>query len=137
MTNKKAGKNTQRLDKFVSSMTPYSRSDVKTLIKKSAIYVNGSVAKKPNLSVNVDEDKVEIDGHEIVYEPFVYIMMHKADGVISATEDNRWETVIDLLPEDLVLTYQPFPVGRLDKDTTGLLLITNDGQFNHALMAPK
>lgn len=137
MTNKKAGKNTQRLDKFVSSMTPYSRSDVKTLIKKSAIYVNGSVAKKPNLAVNVDEDKVEIEGHEIVYEPFVYIMMHKPDGVISATEDNRWETVIDLLPEDLVLTYQPFPVGRLDKDTTGLLLITNDGQFNHALMAPK
>ena len=137
MTNKKAGKNTQRLDKFVSSMTPYSRSDVKTLIKKSAIYVNGSVAKKPNQPVNVTQDKVEVDGQEIVYKPYVYIMMHKPDGVISATEDNRWNTVIDLLPEDLVLTYEPFPVGRLDKDTTGLLLITNDGQFNHALMAPK
>ena len=110
---------------------------MKTLIKKSAIYVNGSVAKKPNHPVNVTEDKVEVDGQELVYEPYVYIMMHKPDGVISATENNRWETVIDLLPEDLVLTYQPFPVGRLDKDTTGLLLITNDGQFNHALMAPK
>ncbi|MGH2067012.1 S4 domain-containing protein, partial [Aerococcus sp. L_4] len=101
MTNKKTAKNTQRLDKFVSSMTPYSRSDVKTLIKKSAIYVNGSVAKKPNLPVNVSEDKVEVDGQELVYEPYVYFMMHKPDGVISATEDNRWDTVIDLLPEDL------------------------------------
>ena len=137
MTNKKTGKNTQRLDKFVSSMTPYSRSDVKMLIKKSAILVNGAVAKKANLSVHVTEDLVEVDGQEIVYEPYVYIVMHKPDGVISATEDTRWETVIDLLPEDLVLTYEPFPVGRLDKDTTGLLLITNDGQFNHALMAPK
>lgn len=137
MINKKTGKNTQRLDKFVSSMTPYSRSDVKTLIKKSAILVNGKVAKKANLSVNVTEDRVEVDGQEIAYEPYIYIVMHKPDGVISATEDTRWETVIDLLPEDLVLTYEPFPVGRLDKDTTGLLLITNDGQFNHALMSPK
>src|SRR5699024_6010041 len=115
MTNKKTGKNTQRLDKFVSGMTPYSRSDVKTLIKKSAIYVNGSVAKKPNQPVNVTEDKVEVDGQEIIYEPYVYIMMHKPDGVISATEDNRWDILIVLLPEDLVLTYEPFPVGRLDR----------------------
>lgn len=137
MTNKKTKKNTQRLDKFVSSMTLYSRSDVKMLIKKSAIYVNGSLAKKPNMSVDVNEDIVEVDGQEIMYEPFVYFVMNKPDGVISATEDNRWETVIDLLPEDTVLTYEPFPIGRLDKDTTGLLLITNDGQFNHAVMAPK
>ncbi|MEY8371238.1 pseudouridine synthase [Aerococcaceae bacterium 50-4] len=137
MTNKKTKKNTQRLDKFVSSMTLYSRSDVKMLIKKSAIYVNGSLAKKPNMSVDVNEDIVEVDGQEIMYEPFVYFVMNKPDGVISATEDNRWETVIDLLPEDTVLTYEPFPIGRLDKDTTGLLLITNDGQFNHAIMAPK
>lgn len=136
MTNK-SEKKIQRLDRFVASMTPYSRSEVKQLVKKAAIYVNGSVAKKSNISVNVIEDKVEVDGEEIIYEPYIYFILHKPEGVISATEDNRWPTVIDLLPDDIVLTYEPFPVGRLDKDTTGLLLITNDGQFNHELMSPR
>jgi 16S rRNA pseudouridine516 synthase len=130
-------KTNQRLDRFVASMTPYSRTDVKNLIKQSAVYVNGTPAKKANQTVNVENDIVAVDGQVIAYEPFVYIILHKPEGVISATEDNRWETVIDLLDEETVLTYEPFPVGRLDKDTTGLLLITNDGQFNHDLMSPR
>lgn len=136
MTNK-SKKSNQRLDKFVANMTPYSRTDVKQLIKQSAISVNGEIAKKPNQSVSVDDDLVEVDGQVISYQPDVYIVLHKPEGVVSATEDNQWETVIDLLPDTVVDTYHPFPVGRLDKDTTGLLLITNDGKFNHELMSPK
>lgn len=113
-----------------------SRKEVKKLLKDGAVLVNGTLIKDAKEHVNPDEDTVTIHGEEAVYREFIYLMMNKPPGVISATEDHREETVIDLLEiEDAV--FQPFPVGRLDKDTEGLLLLTNDGQLAHQLLSPK
>ncbi|MDD3414303.1 MAG: pseudouridine synthase [Lachnospiraceae bacterium] len=124
-----------RLDKFLSEMNIGTRSEIKELVKKKRIEVNGEIIQKPEKKVNPMEDSVCFDGDAIVYEPFVYYLLNKPAGVVSAVKDNLYETVIDLLKqekrEDL------FPVGRLDKDTEGLLLITNDGEIAHNLLSPK
>ena len=125
-----------RLDKFVSNMGFGSRKEVKGLLKKGAIAVNGKPVKDPSFHVDEKNDEVTLLGEKIVYREFIYLMMHKPQGVISATEDNRDRTVIDLL-EDEYRHFEPFPVGRLDKDTEGLLLITNDGKLTHDLLSPK
>lgn len=125
-----------RLDKFVSNMGFGSRKEVKGLLKKGAIAVNGTPVKDPGLHVDVHQDEVTLLGERIIYREFIYLMMHKPQGVISATEDNRDQTVIDLL-DDEYRHFEPFPVGRLDKDTEGLLLITNDGKLTHELLSPK
>lgn len=125
-----------RLDKFVSNMGFGSRKEVKGLLKKGAIAVNGKPVKDPSFHVDEKNDEVTLLGEKIVYREFIYLMMHKPQGVISATEDNRDRTVIDLL-EDEYRHFEPFPVGRLDKDTEGLLLITNDGKLTHELLSPK
>lgn len=125
-----------RLDKYVSNMGFGSRKEVKGLLKKGAIAVNGKLVKDSALHVDVQNDEVTILGEKIVYREFIYLMMHKPQGVISATEDNRDQTVIDLL-DDEYRHFEPFPVGRLDKDTEGLLLITNDGKLTHELLSPK
>lgn len=113
-----------------------SRKEVKALLKKGAIQVNGVSVKDPALHVNPELDNVSILGEQIVYREFIYLMMHKPQGVISATEDTRDQTVIDLLDEEY-RHFDPFPVGRLDKDTEGLLLITNNGKLAHELLSPK
>lgn len=113
-----------------------SRKEVKQLLKKGYIQVNGNVIKDGKEQVNPTHDRVTLNGEVIEYKEYIYLMMNKPQGVISATEDEYEQTVIDLLQmEDSV--FSPFPVGRLDKDTEGLLLLTNDGQLAHQLLSPK
>lgn len=113
-----------------------SRKEVKQLLKSGSVKIDDVVVKDAKQHVNPEKQTVTLNGDVIEYREFIYLMMNKPQGVLSATEDNHTETVIDLLElEDQV--YEPFPVGRLDKDTEGLLLITNDGQLAHRLLAPK
>ena len=125
-----------RLDKFLSEASPYSRRDVRGLVKRGAVAVNGVPAKAPDMKVNENQDVICVNGEHIIYRKFIYLMMNKPQGYLSATEDDRDPVVIDLLPEEY-RHFSPFPVGRLDKDTEGLLLLTNDGQFDHELMSPR
>jgi 16S rRNA pseudouridine516 synthase len=125
-----------RIDKLLANLGFGSRKEVKKLLKDGAVRVNDAVVKDAKEHVNPEKDIVTLNGETIEYKEFIYLMMNKPQGVLSATEDNAGETVIDLLEmEDQV--YEPFPVGRLDKDTEGLLLITNDGQLAHRLLSPK
>jgi len=124
-----------RLDKYISDSTACSRREIKKLIRYRAVTVNGEVVV--NADVQVDESaKICINGKRILYRKYVYLMLNKPQGYLSATEDKHDPVVVDLVPEEY-RHFQVFPVGRLDKDTEGLLLLTNDGQFDHALMSPK
>ena len=125
-----------RLDKYLSDASPYSRKEVRALIKRNAVTVNGAAAKSVDMKINEEKDAVCVNGTQIQYRKFIYIMLNKPQGYLSATEDDRDPVVVDLLPEELK-HFAPFPVGRLDKDTEGLLLLTNDGQFDHELMSPR
>lgn len=125
-----------RLDKWLSNSGIGSRKEVKKLLKTGAVTVNGKVIKDPKQHVQPDTDKVMLFDEPVQYREFIYLLMNKPAGVISATEDKRDETVIDLL-DDAHKHFDPHPVGRLDKDTEGLLLLTNDGQLSHALLSPK
>ncbi|MED1203145.1 pseudouridine synthase [Heyndrickxia acidicola] len=125
-----------RIDKLLSNAGVGSRKEVKKLLKDGAVKVNDVIMKDAKTKLNPEEDVVTVHGEPVVYREYVYFMMNKPQGVISATEDLRDKTVIDLLKtEDRIL--EPFPVGRLDKDTEGLLLITNDGALAHQLLSPK
>lgn len=125
-----------RIDKLLANMGYGTRKEVKTLLKGGNVRINGNPEKSPKTHVNPDEDLVTVMGEEVEYRKYIYLMMNKPGDLISATEDAHDSTVIDILqPEDQV--FDPFPVGRLDKDTEGLLLITNDGQLNHRLTSPK
>lgn len=126
----------ERLDKILANLGYGTRKEVKALIKSGVVEVDGVIAKDSGLNIDPNLAKIKVDGEEINYRKYIYLMMNKPDGVISATFDNREETVIDLLdPEHQA--FNPFPVGRLDKDTVGLLLLTNDGDLNHKLISPK
>jgi len=125
-----------RIDKFLSNMGFGSRKEVKVLLKSKAVEVNGMVVRDPKVQVNEQSDKVEVNGEAVKYVEFVYLLMNKPAGVVSATEDNYDRTVIDLLKQE-EKHFAPFPVGRLDKDTEGFLLLTNDGQLAHELLSPK
>lgn len=125
-----------RLDKLLSHTGFGSRKEVKPLLKSGAVVVNGTIQKDSKTQVNPDKDQITVHGTPVVYQEFVYFMLHKPQNVVSATEDNVSETVIDLLAQEYTLT-DPFPVGRLDKDTEGLLIITNDGTLAHNLLSPK
>ncbi|EJQ50079.1 pseudouridine synthase [Bacillus cereus BAG5X1-1] len=125
-----------RLDKLLANMGHGSRKEVKKLLKDGVVKIDGVPVKDAKFHVNVEEQEVMIHGEVVEYKEFVYLMMHKPQGVISATEDDNHETVIDLLElEDAI--FDPFPVGRLDIDTEGFLLITNDGKLTHQLLSPK
>lgn len=134
-TMKKTGKKL-RIDKILSHMGYGTRSEIKKAVKNGYVTVDGKTIKDSGMQVDPDRDIVEIDGEVVKYREYIYLMLHKPPGVISATEDLREETVIDLLDEEYVI-FQPFPVGRLDKDTEGLLLLTNDGQLAHNLLSPR
>ncbi|MFI3207690.1 MAG: pseudouridine synthase [Eubacteriales bacterium] len=123
-----------RLDKFLADMDIGTRSEVKKYIKKGLITINGEIVKTPEIKIQ-DFDKVTYLGVEVKYKKYVYYMLNKPAGVVSATEDKRDKTVLDLLKG--VATKDVFPVGRLDKDTEGLLLLTNDGALAHNLLSPK
>ncbi|MFJ8461082.1 MULTISPECIES: pseudouridine synthase [Lysinibacillus] len=125
-----------RLDKLLANMGYGSRKEVKQLLKQKAVTVDGAYVKDAALHVDPEKQDVSVFGERVIYTEFVYIMMNKPPGVISATEDLRDETVIDLL-DPLLQHFEPFPVGRLDKDTEGLLLLTNDGILAHNLLSPK
>lgn len=124
-----------RLDKYLADAGIGTRTEVKQMIRKGQIVVNGEVVKKAEQKVTLGMDCVEVAGKEISYQKDKYIMLHKPAGVISATEDSREQTVLTLLPKELQKDI--FPVGRLDKDTEGLLLLTNDGDLAHQLLSPK
>ena len=123
-----------RLDKYLADMGYGTRSQVKQQIARGNIAVNGNPAKRPEMKIDTETDQVSYCGANAAYEQYEYYMLNKPAGVVSATEDRRASTVLDLLCErkrkDL------FPVGRLDKDTEGLLLITNDGDLAHRLLSP-
>ncbi|YCA43227.1 rRNA pseudouridine synthase [Bacillus sp. JZ8] len=125
-----------RIDKLLANIGYGSRKEVKSLLKSGAVKVDGIPVKDAKQHVNPDEQEVTVYNEEVVYREFIYLMLHKPQGLISATEDVSQPTVVDLLePEDAV--FEPFPVGRLDKDTEGLLLLTNDGKLSHQLLSPK
>jgi len=125
---------TMRLDKFLCDTNIASRKDAKKLIKQGLIEINGITARDSSVQVNEAEDIIKYNGNQILYEKYVYFMLNKPDGVVSATEDNVSRTVLDLFSEEPYTDL--FPVGRLDKDTTGLLIITNDGDLGHRLTSP-
>ncbi len=125
-----------RLDKFLADAQLGTRSEVRQLMKKGLITVNGEIIKKPEVKIDPASDRVCFDGQEISLENEVYYMLNKPAGVVSATQDNHERTVLDLFRKE-DLRPDLFPVGRLDKDTTGLLLITNDGALSHRLLSPR
>ena len=125
-----------RLDKYLVACSIGSRTEVKNFLKSGRVTVNGKKEKSAKLQINEETDEICFDGQKLEYEEFVYYMMNKPQGVISATEDPKHKTVLDLL-DDLARSKEVFPVGRLDIDTHGLLLLTNDGQLAHALLSPK
>jgi len=126
----------ERIDKILSNLGYGTRKDLKKIVKNGMVQVNGITIKDSAMKVDPEKDKIVINGEEIFYREFIYLMMNKPAGVISATFDNKDETVIDLLEVEHQV-FEPFPVGRLDKDTVGLLLLTNDGDLNHRLISPK
>ena len=125
-----------RLDKYLCETGFGTRSQVKDLLKKGQVMVNGEVVKKPELKINETTDQILCQGKKASYQKNIYLMLHKPAGVVSVTEDSREKTVLDLVrPEDRKNGL--FPVGRLDKDTEGLLLLTDDGELAHRLLSPK
>ncbi|MBE6150437.1 MAG: rRNA pseudouridine synthase [Firmicutes bacterium] len=125
----------ERLDKFISSQTNYSRKDIKDLVKKKQVLVNGEVVLKSDIKVDNLVDKIVVCGEEIIFKKYVYLMLNKPKGYVSASFDKNDKTVIDLVP-DIYKHRNLFPAGRLDKDTTGLMIITDDGEFAHNILAP-
>lgn len=125
----------ERLDKILAATGRWSRKEVKELVRQGRVVIAGRTALRPEEKYELTDD-ILVDGQSVKCDRFMYLMLHKPDGLLSATEDRRQSTVLDLLPEP----YQKrglFPVGRLDKDTEGLLLLTNDGELAHRLLAPK
>ena len=126
----------ERLDKIISATGKKSRREVKLLVKQGRILVDGVPAAAADMKVDPAVSEILMDGENIGYQKFTYIMLHKPAGVLSAVEDKRQKTVLDLLPEELQRRGLS-PVGRLDKDTEGLLLLTNDGELTHKLLSPR
>ena len=124
-----------RLDKFLADSQNGTRSQVKEFIKKGLVTVNGEVITKADYKIDENSDCIICKGNTLSYQKYRYFVLHKPSGVITATKDNHDKTVMDLLPKELSGGF--FPVGRLDKDTEGFLLITNDGELSHRLLSPK
>ena len=126
----------ERLDKLLASTGFWSRKEVKDLVRQGRVLADGIPVKKPEEKFDPETTTLEVDRQRVDCAPFVYLMMNKPAGLLSATEDRRQKTVIDLLPDHLKKR-NLFPVGRLDKDTVGLLLITDDGTLAHELLSPR
>lgn len=126
----------ERLDKLISNQTGLSRSDIKVKIRKGEVKVNGTVITKADFKINLEEDKVTLGGENILYRKHIYIMLNKPAGYVCATEDNLSKTVLELVPKEL-FREGLFPAGRLDKDTEGFVLLTDDGEFAHDILSPK
>lgn len=126
----------QRIDKIITSQGLLTRTDVRRMVKSGAVQVNGAVVKDPGKHVDTQSDQITINGIPLIYREHIYIMMNKPAGVLSASRDPKTPTVIDLVPKELQRAGL-FPAGRLDKDTTGFILITDDGDFAHRILSPK
>lgn len=126
----------ERLDKIISATGKYSRREVKDLVRQGRVSINGVLAASPEQKIDPAAAELLVDGVSIGYERFTYLMLYKPAGVLSAVEDRHQKTVLDLLPQELQRRGLS-PVGRLDKDTEGLLLLTNDGELTHRLLSPK
>lgn len=124
-----------RIDRFFSMQELISRKSIKAVIKGGGIRINDRVVKSPSEQVDTDSDTVFLRDEAVEFKPFIYIMLNKPKGVVSSTDDKLNKTVIDLVPQNLKRS-DLFPAGRLDKDTTGFVLITNDGDFAHRMLAP-
>ena len=127
---------TIRIDKMLSNVTNISRSEIKRFIKRGEVTVNGRVVKTADEKIDPESSEVKLKGQTIGYDEFVYIMLNKPKGILSASNDKNRKTVVDLVPNDMK-RQKLFPVGRLDKDTTGLIIITNDGEYAHKIISPK
>lgn len=125
-----------RLDKYLNDITALGRKQLRQKVKEGSVQVNGVVIRMPDYSVDPENDKVTLGGKLLSYQKYFYYMMNKPAGILTATEDSKQKTVLDLLPDE-IKKHNLFPVGRLDKDTTGLLFLTNDGQFSHFMISPK
>ena len=126
----------ERIDKIIASQGQYSRSEVKKLVKSGRVTLDGSVIKSSDIKADPDKSDIAIDGKSIRYKKHIYIMLNKPQGVVSATDDRDHKTVIDLVPKELKRDGL-FPAGRLDGDTVGFVLITDDGDFAHEILSPK
>lgn len=126
----------ERLDKLISSQSMMTRSEAAKLIKNGSVKINGKIIKTPSEKADPEESDIEINSIHFQYKKHIYIMMNKPRGIVSASNDAREKTVVDILPENLK---RPglFPAGRLDKDTTGFVLITDDGDFAHRILSPR
>lgn len=126
----------ERIDKIIASQGKYSRSEVKKLVKDGRVTLDGKAVKSSDIKADPDQCNIAIDGKSIGYKKHLYIMLNKPQGVVSATEDTDHKTVIDLVPKELKRDGL-FPAGRLDGDTVGFVLITDDGDFAHRILSPK
>ena len=126
----------ERIDKVIGNQSNYSRKDIKDLIKKKRVKVNGEVILRPEFKVDSSTDIISIDDVVLKVLDYVYLILNKPKGYVSATEDKNDLTVLDLVPDEY-LHRDLFPAGRLDKDTTGLMIITDDGEFAHEILSPK
>ena len=126
----------ERIDKIISEQTYYTRKEIKKLISQGMVYVNGEKVNKPETKYDSEKISIKINGNEVEIKKQVYLLLNKPKGYISATEDDSQKTVLDLIP-DKYKNRNLFPAGRLDKDTTGLMLITDDGEFAHNILSPR
>ncbi len=126
----------ERLDKVLSNMGYGSRRQIKKIIKDGTVQVNNKIVLKNDIKVDPYEDEIYFNGERVIYREYIYLMMNKPKGIVSSTDDPLDFTVINLLSDEYLI-YNPFPAGRLDKDTEGFMLITNDGKLSHELLSPK
>ena len=126
----------ERLDKVISSQTSYSRKEVKKLVAQKKVLVNNQIVSSSDIKIAIEKDTIIVNGERVKYNESVYLILNKPKGYISATEDKNQQTVLDLVPENYK-NRSLFPAGRLDKDTTGLMIITDDGNFAHDILSPK
>ena len=126
----------ERLDKLLAGQSTHSRSEVREWIRKGRVFVNGELERAPECKITPERDEIAVDGEPICLQKHIYLMLDKPKGVVSATRDGRERTVVDLVPPKYRRSGL-FPAGRLDKDTTGFVLITDDGAFAHRILSPK
>lgn len=126
----------QRIDKIIASQGKYSRSDVRKLVRNGEVSVNGKTVNDCGIKTDPEKDEIKVCGERLGYSEFIYIMLNKPEGVVSASRSSGEKTVVDLVPDEMKRDGL-FPAGRLDKDTTGFVLITDDGAFAHDILSPK
>ena len=126
----------ERLDKYIASQTTLSRKEAQKAIRDKRVTFDGEIVRTPDVKIDVESCVITLDGQPLTYKKHVYYMMYKPAGVVSATEDRTERTVLDILPDELRRDGL-FPAGRLDKDTTGLLILTDDGDYAHRMLSPK